>query len=214
MNNPANAVQWGIGIELALEVKDPWKVYMTTDHPNGGPFMYYPQVMAWLMSRQARTDTMREMNRACLKRTRLASNYREYSFNDIAVVTRAGTAKALGLTEKGHLGVGADGDISVYDLNPYAWRPSQYKELIKEFGKAAYTIKEGEIVVKDGQVVATPMGATHWVDAKVSPEIDEELMKDIEQDFKNYYTISLKNYPVEDEYLPIQKVHYAGGVQK
>ena len=212
-NNPANAVQWGIGIELALSVKNPWKVFMTTDHPNGGPFMYYPQVMAWLMSRQARTDTMREMNKACLKRTGLASIYREYSFNDIAVVTRAGTAKALGLTEKGHLGDGADADISVYDLDPSTWRPSQYHKLIRAFRKASCTIKGGKIVVKEGEVVATPMGTTHWVDAKVSPEIDEELMKDIEEDFKKYYTISLRNYPVEDEYLPIQKVHNAGGYQ-
>ena len=212
-NNPANAVQWGIGIELALTVKDPWKIYMTTDHPNGGPFMYYPQVIAWLMSRQARTDTMREINKSCLKRTTLSSLYREYSFNDIAIATRAGTAKALGLTDKGHLGEGADADISVYDLDPTAWRPNQYHDLIKAFGNAAYTIKGGEIVVKDGEVMATPMGATHWVDAKVPQEIDEELMKDLEQYFKNYYTVSLKNYPVEDEYLPVQKVHYAGGVQ-
>ena len=211
-NNPANAVQWGIGLEIALAVKDPWKVYMTTDHPNGGPFIYYPQVIAWLMSRQARTDTMREMNKACLKRTGLASIYREYSFNDLAVVTRAGTANALGLVDKGHLGEGADGDISVYDLDPFAWRPSQYNEIIKAFGKAAYTIKGGEIVVKDGEVVATPMVSTHWVDAKVSPEIEAELMKDLERDFKDYYTISLKNYSVENEYLPIQKVHKAGGV--
>ena len=34
-NNPANSIQWGIGLELALLVKDPWRVYMTTDHPNG-----------------------------------------------------------------------------------------------------------------------------------------------------------------------------------
>jgi formylmethanofuran dehydrogenase subunit A len=210
-NNPANAVQWGIGIELALSVKDPWKVYMTTDHPNGGPFTYYPQVIAWLMSRQARTDTMREINKAGLKRTGLVNIYREYSFNDIAIVTRAGTAKALGLKEKGHLGLGANADVAIYNIDPTKWRPSQYQKLIKAFRRAFYTIKNGEIVVKDGLIKATPMGATYWVDAKVSPELDETLMKDLEEDFKRYYTISLKNYPVENEYLPIQKVHTTGG---
>ena len=212
-NNSANSVQWSIGLELALSVKDPWKIYMTTDHPNGGPFIYYPQVMAWLMSRQARTDTMRELNKACLKRTHLADLYREYSFNDIAISTRAGTAKALGLTDKGHLGVGADADIAVYDIDSISWRPSHYDKLIKAFGKAAYTIKNGEIVVKDGEVVATVMGATHWVDAKVSSEVDAKLRKDLERDFKEYYTVSLRNYSVEDEYLPIQKIHKAGGDQ-
>ena len=210
-NNPANTVQWGIGLELALLIKDPWKVYMTTDHPNGGPFIYYPKVMAWLMSRQARTDTMRELNKAVLKRTGLVSNYREYTFNELAVVTRAGTAQALGLKDKGHLGVGADADLAVYDIDPNEWRPSKYRELEKAFAKAAYTIKGGQIVVKDGDVTATPMGATHWVDAKIPDAIEDDLMKDLERDFKQFYTVSLRNYPVENEYLPVQKVHKAGG---
>ena len=213
-NNPANTVQWGIGLELALMIKDPWKVYMTTDHPNGGPFIYYPKVMAWLMSRQARTDTMRELNKAVLKRTGLASNYREYTFNELAVVTRAGTAQALGLKDKGHLGVGADADLAIYDLDPTDWRPSKYRELEKAFAKAAYTIKGGQVVVKNGEVTATPMGATHWVDAKIPDAIEEDLMKDLEREFKQYYTVSLRNYSVEDEYTPVQKVHKAGGKWK
>jgi len=213
-NNPANTVQWGIGLELALMIKDPWKVYMTTDHPNGGPFIYYPKVMAWLMSRQARTDTMRELNKAVLKRTGLASNYREYTFNELAVVTRAGTAQALGLKDKGHLGVGADADLAIYELDPTEWRPSKYKELEKAFAKAAYTIKGGQVVVKDGEVTATPMGATHWVDAKIPDAIEKDLMKDLEKEFKQYYTVSLRNYPVEDEYTSVQKVHKAGGKWK
>lgn len=213
-NNPANAVQWGIGLELALLIKDPWRVYMTTDHPNGGPFIYYPKVMAWLMSRQARTDTMREANKAVLKRTSLIDNYREYTFNEITITTRAGTAQALGLKDKGHLGTGADADIAIYDIDPTKWRPSKYKELEKAFSKAAYTIKGGEIVVKDGKVVATPLGATHWVDPYIPEEHEQALMKDLEEAFKKYYTVSLRNYPVEDAYIPIQKVHRVGGDNK
>lgn len=213
-NNPANTVQWGIGLELALLIKDPWKVYMTTDHPNGGPFTYYPKVMAWLMSRQARTDTMRELNKAVLKRTGLASNYREYTFNELAVVTRAGTAQALGLKDKGHLGVGADADIAVYDLDPTDWRPSKYRDLEKAFAQATYTIKGGQVVVKHGEVTSTPMGATHWVDAKIPETIEADLMKDLEKEFKRYYTVSIRNYPVGEEYLPVQKVHKAGGEWK
>ncbi len=210
-NNPANCVQWGIGLELALLIKDPWKVYMTTDHPNGGPFMYYPKVMAWLMSRQARTDTMRELNKACLKRTTLGDIYREYTFDELAVVTRAGTAQALGMTDKGHLGVGADADVAIFDLDPTKWRPSKYRELEKAFASASYTIKGGEIVTKDGEITAAPLGATHWVDAEIPEKVEEALMKDLEKEFKKYYTVSLKNYPVEDEYLPVQKVHKVGG---
>jgi len=32
-----NALQWAIGLEIFLLVKDPWRVVLTTDHPNGGP---------------------------------------------------------------------------------------------------------------------------------------------------------------------------------
>ncbi|MEE8354786.1 MAG: formylmethanofuran dehydrogenase subunit A [Candidatus Bathyarchaeia archaeon] len=201
-DNPANAIQWGIGLELALLIEDPWRVYMTTDHPNGGPFIYYPTVIAWLMSRQARTDIMREMNKSVLRRTTLPNIYREYTFGEIATVTRAATAKALGLKDKGHLGVGADGDVSVYHLDPTKWRPSMYRDLEKSLARAAYTIKGGEIVVKDGVVTATPLGSTFWVDSVIPEKLEAEVLKEIEADFDKYYTVGFRNYPVEDVYLP------------
>jgi formylmethanofuran dehydrogenase subunit A len=36
-------------------------------------------------------------------------------------------------------------------------------------------------------------------------------MKDFEAEFRKYYTVSLRNYPVQDAYLQAQKVHAAGG---
>lgn len=211
-NNAANSVQWGIGIELALLTKDPWRVYLTTDHPNGGPFIHYPEVIAWLMSRKARTDTMNEINKSCFKRTDLANNYREYTFNEIAMITRAGTAQVLGLKEKGHLGYGADADVAIYGLDPKSWRPSQYKNLVKAFSQAAYTIKGGEVVAIDGEINSAPQGTTHWVEGNVSEEVEAELMKDLKSDFEKYYSINLNNYPVGDVYTPIQKAHKTGGV--
>ena len=210
-NNPANAIQWAIGLELALHIYDPWRVYMTTDHPNGGPFVFYPQVISWLMSRKARTDTMLEINKAVMRRTTLANVYREYTFGEIATVTRAATARVLGLKDKGHLGPGADGDISVYHLEPTAWRPSMYADLEKALSRAAYTIKAGDIVVKDGEVMATPLGTTFWADARVPEDVEAEFMKDLEEEFSKHYTVGLRNYPVEDAYLPTQKAIHAGG---
>lgn len=203
-NNPANAIQWAIGLELALLVKDPWKVYMTTDHPNGGPFYYYPKVISWLMSRKSRTETMLESNKSCMRKTTLENIYREYTFNDIAIVTRAATAQALGLEDKGHLGIGADGDVSIYNIDASGWRPSKFEEIEKAFSRSAFTIKNGEIVVKDGEVQSTPLGSTFWADAKISMELNNELEKELEEEFKKFYTISFRNYPVEEAYLPTQ----------
>jgi len=148
---------------------------------------------------------MLEVNKAVMKRTTLANVYREYSFGEIATVTRAATAKVLGLEKKGHLGPGADADVSVYNVDPTTWRPSMYRDIEKAFARAAYTIKGGEVVVKDGEVVAAPLGKTFWVDAKVPEEAEAELMKDLEAEFRDYYTVSLSNYPVQDAYLPVQQ---------
>jgi formylmethanofuran dehydrogenase subunit A len=37
-----NALQWSIGLELFLLVRDPWRVVLTTDHPNGAPVHQLP----------------------------------------------------------------------------------------------------------------------------------------------------------------------------
>lgn len=203
--NPANAIQWAIGLELALMINDPWKICMTTDHPNGGPFIHYPKVISWLMSRKARTDTMLESNKSCIKKTGLAGIYREYNFKEITILTRAAPAMLLGLKNKGHLGVGADGDVSIFNINPTSWRPSMYRDLENAFSKAAFTIKRGEIAAKNGEVLAVPQGSVYWVDVKVSEEIESEVLEDLRSEFKKIYTLSLNNYPVQDEYLPVSE---------
>ena len=80
-----------------------------------------------------------------------------------------------------------------------------HQKVEKAFTRAAYTIKGGEVVVKEGEVAATPPGTTSWVDVKVPDEAEAELMKDLEVEFKSYYTINLGNYPVQDAYLPHQE---------
>ncbi|MHA1733192.1 MAG: formylmethanofuran dehydrogenase subunit A [Promethearchaeota archaeon] len=201
--NPVNAVQWAIGLELMLLVNDPWRVFLTTDHPNGGPFIFYPKIISWLMSKAARQDMIDNVVSVKVKeRTSLPNLDREYTLGEIATITRAGTAKALGLGDiKGHLGVGADADVAIYDLAPEVHDP---KAVEKAFSMAAYTIKDGEVVVKDGKVTATPMGRTIWTDATGS--VKEDLMATVVQDIKDAwymrYSVNFNNYPVGDSYLP------------
>ena len=49
-----NALQWCIGLELFLLVRDPWRIFLTTDHPNGAPFTTYPHLIRLLMDRSFR----------------------------------------------------------------------------------------------------------------------------------------------------------------
>jgi formylmethanofuran dehydrogenase subunit A len=195
-----HAIQWSIGLELALLIKDPWKIFMTTDHPNGGPFTSYPKIIAWLMSKKAREATLKRINKRSRSRSLLPSIDRELGFYEIAVMTRAGQAKALGLQKKGHLGVGADADIAIYNVDPEKIDPSRkFRTVRKAFKKAAYTIKGGEIVSRNGEIVKHIDGATMWLDVKVAEPA--EITGDMKKRFKEYWTVEYENYPVTDEYL-------------
>lgn len=195
-----NAVQWSIGLELALLIKDPWKIYLTTDHPNAGPFTHYPKIIGWLMSKKARKATLKKIHPRARSRGLLPSMDREYTFYELAIATRAGQAKALGLKNKGHLGVGADADIAIYNLNPQTTDPSRkYKTLRKAFKRAAYTIKGGEIVAKNGEIIKQVEGATMWLDVQVSEPL--KVSEDMKKRFREYWTVEYDNYPVTEKYL-------------
>ena len=197
-----HAIQWSIGLELALLIKDSWKIFLTTDHPNGGPFTSYPRIIAWLMSRKAREATLKRINPRARSKSLLPSISRELSFKEIAIMTRTGQAKALGLKNKGHLGLGADADITVYNINPETIDPSKkYKTLRKAFKKAAYTIKNGKIVVKNGEIVKHLEGATMWLDVKVSESA--KISEDMHRRFREYWTVECENYPVTENYLEV-----------
>ena len=200
-NSPVNALQWSIGLELALLIKDPWKMFLSTDHPNGGPFFAYPRVLAWLYSKKAREATLKHCNKKAQKKSLLPSIDREMTLYEIAIMTRAGQAKALGLANKGHLGVGADADVAIFNINPETLDIAQnFKIARKAFKHAAYTIKDGKIVVKDGEVVDnTTPGRTMWLDVQTkNPCVVDEEMK---RKFRQYWTVEYDNYPVFDHYL-------------
>lgn len=197
-----HAIQWSTGLELALLVKDPWKIFMTTDHPNGGPFIYYPRIIAWFMSRKAREATLKKINPRAESRSLLPSTDRELSFYEIAIMTRAGQAKALGLEDKGHLGVGADADVAIYAINPETTDPSnKYKTVRKAFENAAYTIKGGKIVAKKGEILKHVEGATMWLDVQVSEPI--KITEEMKRRFREYWTVEYENYPVTENYLEV-----------
>ncbi len=196
-----HAVQWSIGLELALLIDDPWKVFLTTDHPNAAPFTTYPRIISWLMSKAARDRTMKRINKRARSKSLLGSISREYSFYEIATVTRAGQARVLGLKDKGHLGVGADADISIYNFNPEKVDPSgKFITLRKAFEDAAYTIKDGQIVAKDGEVVKSVNGKTFWVNPEVSQNLTKSVT-DLKERFQEYYTVQFENYPIPESHL-------------
>lgn len=201
-SNYVHAIMWVTGLEAALLVDDPWKVCMTTDHPNGGYFTTYPRVITWLMSRKARQKVLDKVNRRARSRSLLESLDREYTFSDIVVSTRAGTARLLGLKDKGHLGVGADADVAVYDIDVKQIDPAvNYRKVRRALRRASYTLKDGEVVVKDGEVVKSVPGRIFWADSQVSGDLAKAMESEIAATFNDYYTVQMKNYIVAEKLI-------------
>jgi formylmethanofuran dehydrogenase subunit A len=183
-----HALQWAIGLEWYLLVRDPWRIAMSTDHPNGGSFLAYPEIVQFLMDRTYRQEVLKRVHPRVLQRSTLKDLDREYSLYEIAIITRASPARLLGLKHKGHLGPGADGDVTVY--TPGADRRAMF-ELPR------YVIKAGEVVVEQGEIRKDLYGKT----LHVAPGYDEGVLPDIKKWFEAYYTIQFANYPVDDSYL-------------
>ncbi|MDR3635339.1 MAG: amidohydrolase family protein, partial [Isosphaeraceae bacterium] len=168
-----------------LHVEDPWRVALSTDHPNGASFLAYPKVIALLMDRGHRGDVLKGLPARARERTGLADLGREYSLFEIAVVTRAGPARLLGLDRKGHLGPGADGDVTIYT-------PDDDKE--RMFALPRYVIKAGTVVVDDGELRCAPPGETFFV----RPDYDRAAIPEIEDGFARESSIQFANFPVAD----------------
>jgi formylmethanofuran dehydrogenase subunit A len=184
--NAVAALQWAIGLELFLLSADPWRVVLSTDHPNGGSFMSYPALIRLLMDRAYRDEQLARVEKKLLAGTALADGLsREYSLSEIAIITRAGPARLLGLRAKGHLGVGADADVTVY--TPDANRATM-------FSTPRYVVKGGVVVVEEGQLRRAPAGRR----LHVRPAFDHAVTRDIERYFDEFATVRFANYPVGD----------------
>jgi formylmethanofuran dehydrogenase subunit A len=185
-NNLVNAVQWAVGLELLLLIKDPWRVFLTTDHPNGAAFWRYPEIIRLLMDLDFRREQLKKLLPKALKRTVLPELDRQYTLSEIAIITSAGPARALGLPQKGHLGSGADADVAIYNQNGDA---------ASMFAYPRYVIKGGEIVLEEGEIRKVVEGRGFVV----HPTYDEKVEDYLRPLFQQYYTMSFDNYPVEME---------------
>jgi formylmethanofuran dehydrogenase subunit A len=115
----------------------------------------------------------------------LPSLNREYSLYEIAIMTRAGAAKLIGLNNCGHLGVGAQADITVYTDQP---------DREAMFSKPNYVFKDGELVVKNGIVTKVVWGATHVT----KPAFNAGVERGLSEYFKKYHTIQLDNFKISN----------------
>jgi formylmethanofuran dehydrogenase subunit A len=184
--NLVNAVQWAVGLELLLLINDPWRIFLTTDHPNGATFWRYPEIIQLLMDSEFRREQIKKLPAKARERILLADLTRQYTLSEIAIITSAGPARALGLSQKGHLGIGADADIAIFN---------EGNDVAKMFSYPRYVIKAGEIVIEEGEMRQSVEGHSY----AVKPHYDESVETFLRPIFQQQYTMSFDNYPVEME---------------
>ncbi|MDX1962312.1 MAG: formylmethanofuran dehydrogenase subunit A [Pirellulales bacterium] len=156
-----HAWQFAIGLEWYLTAADPWRLALTTDHPNGAVFWRYPTLIRLLMDSAYRREVWQTLPRRVRERSTVAKLEREYSLAEICILTRAAPARLLGLADRGHLGPGAVADLAIY-------APSDnYEEM---FSVPVYTIHAGEIVVERGELRQLTTG-TRLQATNVLPEL-------------------------------------------
>jgi formylmethanofuran dehydrogenase subunit A len=183
-----NALQWAIGLEIFLLVKDPWRVVLTTDHPNGGPFTSYPHLIRLLMDRSFRNEQLARLHPDVAANAALRSITRELSLSEIATMTRAAPARLLGLHDRGHLGVGAAADIVVY-------RDAADREAM--FTCPEYVFKDGALVARAGRITAVPVGGTHFVE----PDYDRGIEKRLRKHFAEHGQVNFDHVAISHDEL-------------
>ncbi|HWH83271.1 MAG TPA: formylmethanofuran dehydrogenase subunit A [Burkholderiaceae bacterium] len=186
--NFVNALQWAIGLEIFLLVDDPWRVVLTTDHPNGGPFTSYPHLIRLLCDRSFRAEQLAKLHPDVAANAALKEITRELSLYEIAIMTRAAPAKLLGLTDRGHLGAGAAADIAVY-------RDQPDREAM--FTTPTHVFKGGLLVARGGRITAVPHGGTHFV----APEFDRGIETVLRQHHDRHGLVNIDLLPIGHDEL-------------
>ncbi|RCV64055.1 formylmethanofuran dehydrogenase subunit A [Methanophagales archaeon] len=117
----------------ALECLQSSNISFSTDSPSGCLFSSYPKLFAWLLSRRNRKELRSDT---------------EYSIYELAKITRTNPARQLGLENKGHLGIGADADIAIYDMA----ENTDGRALEKRLGNCSFLLKGGEVIIREGKL--------------------------------------------------------------
>ena len=181
-----NAVQWSVGLEIMLLADDLWRVLFSTDHPNGALFVRYPEIIQLLMDRNERARWLERLPQDAREVSNLAAIARELTYAEIAIITRAGPARLLGLQDRGHLGPGAVADVAVY---------VERDDKRAMFEKADYVFKDGRLVVRDGAVTEVTFGRAYHV----APGFDSKIERRVADFYDRYYGAKVSTFGVPDD---------------
>ncbi|MEL6104595.1 MAG: formylmethanofuran dehydrogenase subunit A [Planctomycetota bacterium] len=169
-----NALQWAIGLELFLMIENPAQVFLTTDHPNGAPFTAYPHLIRLLTDRSFRETALAEIHVDAAASSSLGGMDRQYTLEEIAVMTRSAPARIMGLSDRGILAKGSRADVVVYPEN------SDHEAM---FRKPRHVFADGRWVIRDGKYDRATARATPSITLTADIDYDTSY----ESEFRDRY---------------------------
>jgi len=204
-----DCILWANALDLALNVKNKYQVCFSLNFPNYANLMDIPEIATWLTSKEARDNYMEGMNKEFLKDSILKSDDKILNFTEFLQLTRVSPAMCLGLGSiKGNIGLGADADINILNLN------IKETDLTKDFGKfkkelsnIEYVIKSGEIVKKQDKFNLKPQGSIFWANGKADTEGKDLIMSKKEEFYRKYSSMFYDSYQVSVDKNLLRKIN-------
>ena len=190
-----DCLMWANAIDLALNIT-PWQLQFSINYPNYANITDLPEIASWLISNNAREQFMADMEAGFLKDNSLISNSKLLSFNDFIILTRSSPAKSLGIGSiKGNLGLGADGDLNILDLNLNDTDISRdYEKFKSALSNIEYVIKAGE-VIKDHDIIdLNSSGKIFWASGKPEKEDTKSILAKKADFYQKYYSNFYNSY--------------------
>jgi len=192
-----DCVLWANAIDLALNIS-PWQLQFSVNYPNYADITNLPEIASWLISNNAREQFMNDMDANFLKDNSLISNGKILTFNDFIVLTRSSPAKSLGIGSiKGNLGLGADGDLNILNLNLNDTDISRgYEKFKAALGNIEHVIKEGEIIKDHDKINLNSYGKIFWASGKPEKEDTKTILIKKEAFYQKYYSNFYDSYSI------------------
>ncbi|MBY8987652.1 MAG: amidohydrolase family protein [Candidatus Lokiarchaeota archaeon] len=192
-----DCILWANAIDLTLNIS-PWQLQFSVNYPNYADIKNLPEIASWLISNKAREQFMTDMDTSFLKDNSLISNGKELTFNDFIILTRSSPAKSLGIGSiKGNLGLGADGDLNILNLNLNDTDFSRdYEKFKSALGNIEYVIKTGEVIKDHDKINLNCSGKVFWASGKPEKEDPKSILTKKEDFYQKYNSNFYDSYNI------------------
>ncbi|MFX1304386.1 MAG: amidohydrolase family protein [Promethearchaeota archaeon] len=197
-SNYKDCILWANALDLALNIKNKLQVSLTLNFPNYANVTDIPEIVTWLISKEARDNFMKDMNNDFIKKNSFKDNEKVLGFSEFVTITRVSPAKSLGLGSiKGNLEEGADGDINILDLDIDEIDISKNHQNLKDaLSNIEYVIKSGNIVKKEEDIDLNHPGSIFWSRGEIEVEGKEFILAKKKEFYQKYSSMFYNSYKI------------------